>query len=573
MTRSALYISIVLHVALVAAAMHWLNRTEEHEVALVDIEVAPPPPIAEALPAEVARQIAQAEEDHAAEEAAASAAADKALANEPGPGPVDAGVDAPIDAPPDAALVAQADAGATQLAPDAATQVAVADAGATDATQVALADAAIADAEVQVALAPDANERVAASGSGAGSALDGSGAGSAGSGTTGFGVAMGGGSDGAGSGSGHSDLLGFGSGAGSTFGTGSSGSGSPAAIATGSGSGVAGMDTQPAVDGAPTSAGTAANLLAYFPAGHTLAVLVRFDRLRGTEWANAAEELFRPMPDYQSLFGTRNAGIADKLDMLVISTPRPRDAAATTLVMQTHLPRSSIRDLLTSTDTPIAWSATRAGALGKRSGKRFANDKRVVISPWQGWYLLAQPDDLGSLTAANGSVNSIEAKGKLPAWLTGIRTITKESGDEKQGPALVLTVGEPPSNTGPAKSGRYKLPEIGLGVSSLPVPQRISLAMELVKQGWLVRGNIVFANEADAAEFETTLDDVKTRITDSHLLSALLRKQHALNIVSGLSLARTGARISYATSISISDARAILSAAAQTLGGYFGQVP
>ncbi|HEX7703924.1 MAG TPA: hypothetical protein VF403_24450 [Kofleriaceae bacterium] len=570
MTRSALYISLVLHVALVAVAMHWLNPSEEHEVELVDIEVAPPPPIAEALPAEVARQIEQAEEDHAAEEAAAAAAADKAQPNEPGLGAADAGVDAPIDAPPDAALVAHADAGAL----DAATQVAIADAGARDAAQVAIADAgvqvALADAGP---LAPDANEQVATAASGAGSALDGSasaGSGSAGSGSS---IATGNGSNGAGSGSGHSDLLGFGSGAGSSLGTGSSGSGSPAAIATGSGSGVAGMDNQPAVDGAPTSAGTDANVLAYFPAGHTIGVLVRFDRLRGTEWANAAEELFRPMPDYQSLFGSRNAGIADKLDMLVISTPRPRDATATTLVMQTHLPRSSIRTLLTSTSTPIAWSATRAGALGKRSGKLFANDKRVVISPWQGWYLLAQPDDLGSITATSGSVDSIEAKGKLPAWLTGIRTITKESGDEKKGPALVLTVGEPPSNTGPAKSGRYKLPEIGLGVSSLPVPQRISLAMELVKQGWLVRGNIVFATEADAAELETTLNDLKTRITDSHLLSALLRKQHVLNIVSGLSLARTGARISYATSISISDARAILSAAAQTLGGYFGQVP
>ena len=560
MTRSALYISLVLHIALVAAAVHWLNLSDEHEVELVDIEVAPPPPIAEALPAEVAKQIAQAEEDHAAEEAAA--AADKPQPSEPGVGAADAGIDAPIDAPVDAALVAHVDAGAK----DAATEVAMADAGAKDAaTQVAIADAggqvAIADAGV-----PDANELVAASGFGAGSALEGSGSAAN--------LATGSGSDGEGSGSGHSDLVGFGSSAGSSLGTGSSGSGSPAAIATDSGSGVAGMDNQPAVEGAPTSAGTAANLLAYFPPGHTIGVLVRFDRLRGTEWALASEELFRPMPDYQSLFGARNAGIADKLDMLVISTPRPRDATATTLVMQTHLPRSSIRDLLASTSTPIAWSATRGGALGKRSGKLFANDKRVVISPWQGWYLLAQPDDLGSITKAmSGSVDSIEAKGKLPAWLTGIRSITKESGDEKKGPALVLTVGEPPSNTGPAKSGRYKLPEVGLGVSSLPVPQRISLAMELVKQGWLVRGNIVFANEADAAELETTLNDLKTRITDSHLLSAVLRKQHVLNIVSGLSLARTGARISYATSISIGDARAILAAAAQTLGGYFGQVP
>jgi hypothetical protein len=52
-----------------------------------------------------------------------------------------------------------------------------------------------------------------------------------------------------------------------------------------------------------------------------------------------------------------------------------------------------------------------------------------------------------------------------------------------------------------------------------------------------------------------------------------LRRQHALNVITGLSMQRTGARVSYATSISIADARAILSAAAQTLGGYFGQIP
>ena len=351
--------------------------------------------------------------------------------------------------------------------------------------------------------------------------------------------------------------------------------GSPAAIAAGSGSGVAGMDDQPAVEGAPTTAGTAANLLAYFPPGHTISVLVRFDRLRGTEWAPAAEELFRPMPDYQGLFGTRSADLATKLDMLVISTPRPRDATATTLVMKTPLARAAVRDLLASSTTPIKWSASRGGALGTRSSPRFANDRRVVLSPWQGWYLLAQPDDLGGLTArATGNLDRIEARGKLPPWLAGIRTIEKESGDDQiKGPALVMTVGEPPGNTAPAKSGHYKLPELGLGVSSLPVPQRISLAMERVTQGWLVRGNIVFASEAAAAELVQTLTDVQTRITDSHLLSAVLRKQHVLNVVAGLSLARTGARVSYATSISIADARAILAGAAQALRGYFGPSP
>jgi len=519
----AFVVSIALHVLLLAAVIQWLSR-DAHEVELVDIELAPPPPIVEALPQEVAQQIAAAEEQHAT---AAGSEPAPPLPAEPGAGAIDAGVDAPPDAPADAARVAKhpKDAGV--------------------------------DAEMVAELA-GSDGSAGSAGSGSGDA--------AGSGSSAEVVAM--------AGSNATTDPGFAGGSGAMLGSGSAGSGSPAAISTGSGSGVAGMDDQPAVDGAPTSAGTAANLLAYFPAGHTISVLVRFDRLRGSEWATAAEELFRPMPDYQGLFGSRSADLATKLDMLVISTPRPRDAVATTLVMKTTLPRSSVRDLLSSTAAPIAWSAAKGGALGKRSGKVFQGDKRVVLSPWKGWYLFAQPEDLGGLTAAaTGSVDAAEARGKLPAWLSGIRTIAKESGDDKKGPALVMTIGEPPSNTGPATSGRYKLPEVGLGVSSLPVPQRISLAMELVKQGWLVRGNIVFASEAEAAELVQTLTDLRTRITDSHILSGLLRKQHALNIVTGLSLARTGARVSYATSISISDARAILAAAAQSLGGYFGQIP
>jgi hypothetical protein len=361
---------------------------------------------------------------------------------------------------------------------------------------------------------------------------------------------------------------GSGSGAGSAAG---SGSGVPAAVAQGSGSGVAGMDDQPAVDGAPTTAGTAANLLAYFPPGHVVTALVRFDRLRGTEWAVVTEKLFRPMPDYHALFGDKDAGINTKLDMLVISSPRPRDATATTLVMHTQQSRAAVRDLLANPSAPIAWSAARGGLLGKR-GKVFPGDRRVLISPWKTWYLLAQPDDLTGLTgAAKGDLDSIETKAKLPPWLSTIRTIEKESGDDKRGPALVVTLGGPVVGSAPSKSGRYKFPDVGLGVTSLPVPQRVSFAMELVKQGWLLRGNIVFANDADATEFVQTMQDAQQRIVDSHVLSALVARQHALNTVKGLSLARTGARVSYATSLSISDARAVLAAVAATLGDYFGQ--
>jgi len=478
----AVAVSFVLH-AIVAGMWWWLATPEEkHEVELVDIEVAPPPPKAEALPEEVARL-------PEAPTPAQAAATEPSPAEEEHEATIDAGIDAPIDAP-------------KKKRKDAAT-----------------------DAEPMLVAEAD------------------------------------GGVDG---GDGDAQLAMTGSGAGSNEGSGA-GPGMPGAIAEGSGSGAPGMDNQPAVEGAPTTAGTAANLLAYFPPGHQITVLIRFDRMRGTEWAEKGEQLFKPMPDYQLLFGGRRVSLSQKLDTLVISSPKPRDATQTTLVARTAMSRAQMRDFLANPDAPVNWSGVKGGMFGARSGKIFPGDKRVLLSPWKGWFVLAQPQDLGVLTApAGGNMDALEAKANLPAWLAAIRTIEHESGDDKKkGPALVMTL------KGPSK--RYKIPDVGLGVTSAPSPERASLAMELVKQGWLVRGNIVFASEADAAEFVKLVEDVKQRVTDSRILSGLLKKQHALNVVTGLSLARTGARVSYATSVSIADARAMLTAAAALLDSYFGQ--
>jgi hypothetical protein len=511
----AVAVSVAFHVVVAVAWWLMAKPSDQSEVELVDIELAPAPPKAEALPAEVARKAEQLAAAAAAESHDETAEQDVAI--------VDAGVDAPIDAP------------RKKKRPDAA-------------------------AEDMVADTDDAD-------------LDG------------------------GEGDGGTELAMTGSGSG--IGSGSqSVEGVAGATETSEGSGAPGMDNQPAVEGAPTSAGTAANLLAYFPAGHQITVLIRFDRLRKTEWSEPATKLFRPMPDYTALFGARDVKIADQLDMLVISSPRPRDATATTLVAHTQMSRPQMRDFLSNPDTPIDWSATKGGMFGKRSGKLFPNDRRVLLSPWRGWFVLAQPEDVAGLTGAStGSLDAIEAKAKLPPWLASIRKIEEETVEppkpdaksdkaaadkavdkrtadkraadklaaDKRGPALVLTL------KGPGK--RYKIPDVGLGVTSAPSPDRLSLAMELVKQGWLVRGNIVFATEADATEFEQTVKDVQTRITDSRILSGLLKKQHALNAITGLSLARAGARVSYATSISIADARALLAAAAQTLDAYFGSPP
>ncbi|HEY1558036.1 MAG TPA: hypothetical protein VGF94_24570 [Kofleriaceae bacterium] len=343
--------------------------------------------------------------------------------------------------------------------------------------------------------------------------------------------------------------------------------GAVVAAETGSGSGSAGsgsaMETAPAVDGEPTTAGTAANLLAYFPAGHVVSALVRFDRLRGTEWAAATERVLEPLPDYRALFGDKHTDVPGQLDMLVISTPRPRDATATTLVAHTTLARRQIRELLAGAD-PITWSTARGGLLGRRKPKLVA-DQRVVLSPWKGWFVLAQPEDLAGLAKPErGNADTIEARAPLPPWLDSIRSIEQESGDDPaRGPALIVTL---------ASDGkRHRVPDMGVGVASLPAPDRATVAVELAKQGWLVRGNLKFASEADAEELVQSVQLAQKRIADSHLLSALLRSQHVYNAIVGLSLARTGDRVSYGTSMSVADARALLAAAAAMLDDYFSQ--
>jgi hypothetical protein len=262
------------------------------------------------------------------------------------------------------------------------------------------------------------------------------------------------------------------------------------------------------------------------------------------------------------LFGPREAKIYDQLDTLVISSPSPRDATATTLVGRTRLSRSALRDFLGKT-TPIKWTTARGGLLGRRSGNVFPGDKRVFLSPFKSWFVLAQPSDVpGLAAAAPGDPDTVEATVKLPAWLAGIRKIESESGKDA-GPALVVTI-----DTG-GKTQDLSDYELILGIKAVPMPQRISLALTIDPQGWTVRGNMRFARDADAQGFVDAATAVKQRVGGVQLFEKMIGAA-AVHVVQKLQLARTGPRVSYTTAISIADTRALLAVAAQYLDAYYG---
>ena len=317
--------------------------------------------------------------------------------------------------------------------------------------------------------------------------------------------------------------------------------------------------------GAVASAGTTANLLAYMPPSHIVTVLLRFDRLRGTVWADAAIALFHAFPDYKTIVGDRDVKISDIFDTLVISSYSPRDPLATTLIARTSMTRAALRAFLDQPQTPVKWSASWGGLLGKRgAGERvIPGDARVYLSPYLGWFVLAPPTDLpGLLTNKRGDLDSSVASVALPPWLTAVHDIEKESG-EPDGPAMVVSMARP--------AQRIVVPDIGLDIPQhdLPSPIRANLALEVVStgpaQGFVVRGNLRFATAVDASEFVVTAESVRAHVLDSFMLKKLLSKSKTLNAVQGLSLIANGEFVTYATSMSVGDGQGLLAVLAKVL--------
>lgn len=543
--RRAVSLSILLHVvgAIVAhcGIPHAADRTASD---LVDIELAPEAPKALALP-DVP------DEAPAAAAQVAEATPPEAAPDQTGDIVVDAGV-------PDAQRIARADAGHRDAA-----QVAMIDAGVGDGGQVAMTDDGGVGDGGQVAIVDDGGLGDGASGLAGGAAgdggqvamLDDGGVPRDGGVPDDGGVAIATGETTPGGGTGT------GSGTGDTPGIAGSGSGSDSDPLSGDDRPHPGAD-----DGVAT--GTASNLLSYFPAGQVVTVLVRFDRLRGTEWGIAGEKILTPMPDYQMLIGPRRLRIADLFETLVISTSNPQNIVSTTLVGRTTRSSEDVRDILDQSDAPVTWSVARGGALGRRgAGDRvYPGDPRVFLMPFRGWVVLAQPRDLGDLTrGAKGNLDTaVAVAAEVPAWLARARTIEVESG-VKEGPELMMTMS--------ALAGRYNLPDLGLGVPSLPAPDRITLALKVEPNGVIARGNLRFASDADAAEMVKSIATIREKVAESRILQAVLRRASALNMISGLTMVQTKNRVSYATSLSTADMRAFMAFIAASVADHYAPPP
>jgi hypothetical protein len=228
------------------------------------------------------------------------------------------------------------------------------------------------------------------------------------------------------------------------------------------------------------------------------------------------------------------------------------------------VPQAELRDFLDEPGAPVTWSRVTGGVLGSRGkGKRvIRGDPRVFLAPFPSWMVLARPKDLaGLLDAADGELDGATADAaKLPGWLARLPDLEAESGG-KDGPALMMTLGP--------RSKTWEVPDVGLGVTSLPAPERLSLALEIDPQGFHVKGHLRFATEDDAKTFVEKTEAARDTALESAAHTLVLKRAKVWNAVKGLSLVRTDQRVSYSTSVSIADARVMSAAGILLVAEYF----
>ena len=112
------------------------------------------------------------------------------------------------------------------------------------------------------------------------------------------------------------------------------------------------------------------DLAAYGPTGSRLTVLLRIDRLRGTDYAAPVDDLLMHLPDRRALLQGTGLELFTDFDALLIATPNPRDPGVTFVVARHHVEEEALRAALNrgarAADRPLSWRIQYGRSVGER---------------------------------------------------------------------------------------------------------------------------------------------------------------------------------------------------------------
>jgi hypothetical protein len=148
---------------------------------------------------------------------------------------------------------------------------------------------------------------------------------------------------------------------------------------------------------APTS-----DLSAYGPKGSRLTVLLRLDRLRGTDFVAPVDALLARLPDRRDLMEGTDLDLFQSFDALLIATPHPLDPSVTFLAARHRLDDGVLRAALSrgakGTDRVIAWRTEGGRPVGERHPRRGlaqgtspSRDDRIIVLAAPGLAIVTPP--------------------------------------------------------------------------------------------------------------------------------------------------------------------------------------
>jgi hypothetical protein len=144
------------------------------------------------------------------------------------------------------------------------------------------------------------------------------------------------------------------------------------------------------------------DLSAYGPKGSRLTVLLRLDRLRGTDFVAPVDALLARLPDRRDLMEGTELDLFQSFDALLIATPHPLDPSVTFLAARHHLDDRGLRAALSrgarATDRVIAWRTEGGRPVGERHPRRGlppgtppSRDDRIIVLAAPGLAIVTPP--------------------------------------------------------------------------------------------------------------------------------------------------------------------------------------
>jgi hypothetical protein len=334
---------------------------------------------------------------------------------------------------------------------------------------------------------------------------------------------------------------------------------------------------------APTS-----DLGAYGPQGSRLTVLMRLDRLRGTDYAAPVDELLIRLPDRRDFVSGTGLDLFMDFDALLVATPNPLDPSVTFVAVRHHLDDAKVRAALnraakgsdhtltwrTQDGRPVAERRAREGGASRRDDRliMLAAPGLTVLTPRAYRALLlapATPPDggVGDGAAAAGAAGNPDGGGPASlsplkgGWATLLTRIDAEEGLMPPDGAVMVNAVDMLKSRAPAPGE----PPLLYG---MPLPAVINAVVGIADAPYL---DIVaeFKTEAPAGQWETQWPTVQRKLRTNPLL-----------VLSGFSplvtrarLEREGRTVRLHLAVSRDETLRLLAMASHFLTGRYGNAP